>query len=141
MVNSAKYKQIEHTGDVGIKVFGDSKKELFANAACGMFDVILDTTNVQQTLAEEIDVAGDNIEELLVNWLSELNYLFITEQKVFRKFDIHRLSDTELVAVAMGEKYDPRRHPMNAEIKAVTYHEIYIKQVKNKWEAQIIFDI
>ena len=136
-----RYKQIEHTGDIGIKIFGNSLEDLFINAAYGMFDIMTDISNVNKNVAEKVEVAGDNHEELLVNWLSELNYLFITEQIIFTKFEITRLTDTELHATVIGDRFDSRKHPLNAEIKAVTYHEIYIKQLKNKWEAQIIFDI
>ena len=138
---SLKYKQIEHTSDIGIKVFGNSMKDLFINAAFGMFDIMTDISSVNHSLAEGIEIAGDNPEEIMVSWLSELNYLFITESKIFNKFEIYRLTDTELNGSAIGEKLDPRRHPIHTEIKAVTYHEIYIKQLKKKWEAQIIFDI
>jgi len=136
-----KYKQIEHTGDIGIKVFGESVEDLFINAAYGMFDIIADISNVEHDLVEEIEVAGGNHEELLVNWLSELNFIFITENEIFSKFKITHLTDTELNGSAIGEKYNLHKHPINTEIKAVTYHEICVKQLKNKWEAQIIFDI
>ncbi|MBW2538819.1 MAG: archease, partial [Deltaproteobacteria bacterium] len=36
------YKIIDHTADFGIHVFGSNPKELFANAALAMFDVITD---------------------------------------------------------------------------------------------------
>jgi len=139
--NSLKYKQIEHTGDIGIKVFGDSRVDMFINAAYGMFDIIADITNVTKSLVKKVEVAGDNTEELLVSWLSELNYIFITEDKIFNKFEIVHLTDKELTGSAIGEQFNPHKHPINTEIKAVTYHEIYVKQLKNKWEAQIIFDI
>jgi len=136
-----RYKQIEHTGDIGIKIFGKSIKDLFINAAYGMFDVMADISNVKQVIAEDIDVAGDNHEELLVNWLSELNFVFITNGLIFNKFEITRMTTNELTGSAIGEKFDARRHPLNTEIKAITYHEIYVKQLKDHWEAQIIFDI
>ena len=139
--NLLKYKQIEHTGDIGIKIYGDSLKDLFINAAYGMFDVMVDISNVNQSLAIEIEVAGDNYEELLVNWLSELNYLFIAESQIFNEFEITRITENELYATAIGDKFDPHKHVIHTEIKAVTYHEIYVKQVKNKWQAQVIFDI
>ncbi len=136
-----RYKQIEHTGDIGIKIFGNTPEELFANAAYGMFDIMVDLSSVKGTTAENLEVAGDNYEELLVNWLSDLNFVFITEGKIFNKFQINRMTTSELSATAFGEALDLRRHPIQKEIKAVTYHEIYVKEVKNKWEAQVIFDI
>ena len=126
--NVIPYKQIEHTGDVGIKIFGDTLQDLLINAASAMFDVMLEIAEHKTTIAEEIEISGDNLEELLVNWLSELNYIFITEQKVFHKFEIIRLKETEITATAIGEKFDPHRHKIKTEIKAVTFHEIYIKQ-------------
>lgn len=139
--NLVRYELIEHTGDVGIKIYGDTLKDLFINAAFGMFDIMAEISNVQHSLASEIEVAGDNYEELLVNWLSELNYLFIAENQIFNKFEINRLTDKELFGVAIGERFDSHRHIVQREIKAVTYHELYVKQIKNRWQAQIIFDI
>jgi SHS2 domain-containing protein len=139
--NVVNYKQIEHTGDIGIKIFGDTLHDLLVNAAFAMFDVMLDFAAPITNIAEEIEISGDNLEELLVNWLSELNYIFITEHKVFHKFEIIRLKETEITATAIGEKFDPHKHKIKTEIKAVTFHEIYIKQLKSNWEAQVIFDI
>ncbi len=135
------YEQIEHTGDIGIRIYGDSLKELFINAALGMFDLMVDTVGIGHSEVEEVDIANDNADELLVNWLSELNYLFITEQLVFSNIDITRISEQELTATVSGDKINPRKNLIKKEIKAVTYHEIYVKKVKNKWKAQVIFDI
>ncbi len=136
-----RYKQIEHTGDIGIKIFGKTIEDLFINAAFGMFDIMVDLSNVKGSQAETLEVAGDNYEELLVNWLTDLNFVFITENKIFHRFQISRLTHTEMTATAFGEPFDPRRHPIQKEIKAVTFHEIYVKETKNKWEAQVIFDV
>jgi len=136
-----RYIQIEHTGDKGIKVFGNSVKELFINAAYGMFDIMVDISNLNQNLSETIEVAADNYEELLVTWLTELNYIFISENKIFNKFEISRLKNFELSGIAIGDHFDSRKREIFSEIKAVTYHELYVEQKNEKWEAQIIFDI
>ncbi|MEE4310360.1 MAG: archease [candidate division KSB1 bacterium] len=136
-----RYKQIEHTGDIGIQIFGKTLHDLFINAAFGMFEIITDLGDIEKDTSEIIEVAGDGVEELLVNWLSELNYLFVTENKVFNRFVITRYKDFELTATVRGATIDPSRHPVNTEIKAVTYHELYVKELKNRWEAQVIFDI
>lgn len=136
-----RYEQIEHTGDIGIKIFGKSVIELFKNAAFGLFDIMIDTSGIGTRIMTNIEIAGDNPEELLVNWLSELNYLFITEDIVFTKFDILRFAENEISANVFGDKYDPRKKQVKTEIKAVTYHEISVKKVKDEWQAQVIFDI
>ena len=138
---SKKYVQLDHTGDIRIKVFGYSLKELFENAAYALFDMITDANKIDSQLAETVEISGTDKEELLVNWLSELNYLFITESKIFNKFEINHLKDFELSATIIGEKFNSHKHPLNTEIKAVTFHNLQIEQVSDRWETKIVFDI
>jgi SHS2 domain-containing protein len=140
-ITTACYEQIEHTGDIGIRMYGNSLSELFSNAAFGMFDLMVDTKGIGRDIVEKVEVAGDTLEELLVNWLSELNYLFSTEQTVFVKIDISRMNEQELTATIYGDKINPRKNEIKKEIKAVTYHEVSVKKVKDKWTGQVIFDI
>ncbi|MBD3289499.1 archease, partial [candidate division KSB1 bacterium] len=58
------YEQIEHTGDVGIRVYGESLEEIFASAATGMFDIIFDELPQEKQLIEEVVVTADDLEEL-----------------------------------------------------------------------------
>jgi SHS2 domain-containing protein len=44
-------------------------------------------------------------------------------------------------AVAHGETFDSSRHEFKAEIKAVTYHQVTVKEEDGKWEARVIFDL
>ena len=75
--SSKKYEQLEHAGDIRIKVYGDSLNELFVNAGYALFDIITDIKKIQPELTEYVEVSGIDSEELVVNWLSELNYLFL----------------------------------------------------------------
>ena len=136
-----RYVQLDHTGDVQIKVFGNSLKELFINAAYALFDTITDADKIGFHLAETVEVSGIDKEELLVNWLSELNYLFLTESKIFGKFDIELINDNELSATVIGEKFNSYKHTFNTEIKAVTFHDLQIEKVGDHWETKIVFDI
>ena len=45
------------------------------------------------------------------------------------------------LATLQGEPLDPARHPIDTEIKAVTYHQIAVEQVGGRWQARVIFDI
>jgi SHS2 domain-containing protein len=46
-----------------------------------------------------------------------------------------------LKAVARGDIFDPSRHRFKTEIKAVTYHQVEVKEVDGKWEGRVIFDV
>ncbi|MDZ7332117.1 MAG: archease [candidate division KSB1 bacterium] len=136
-----RYISLDHTGDIRLKIFGKSLPDLFVNAAYALFDTITEANRIDAQLSDEIIVSGIDREELLVNWLSELNYLFVTEGKVFNRFEIDRFKDTELHGMAIGEKFNSHKHPLRAEVKAVTFHDLMIQKVGDHWETNVVFDI
>jgi SHS2 domain-containing protein len=46
-----------------------------------------------------------------------------------------------LLATVHGEPLDPSRHPIDTEIKAVTYHQIAVEQTNGRWQTRVIFDL
>ncbi len=136
-----KYQHIDHTADLGIKVFGSTLAELFENAAFGLFDNITDLEKVNPNSEFRVEVQATDREALLVNWLSELNYLFLTRKELFASFHIREIEDEYLTATVAGEKLDLDRHEIYTEVKAVTYHKLYVKESARGWEAQVIFDL
>ncbi|MFQ6116290.1 MAG: archease [bacterium] len=136
-----KYRQIDHTADVGIKVYGRNLAELYANAALGLFEIISNLEKVNPNIERTIQVEATDQETLLVNWLSELNYLFFTEGEIYKEFQIEEITDMKLLARVKGEKIDYDQHEIFTEVKAVTYHQLYIKQTAQGLEAQVIFDL
>jgi len=136
-----KYKFINHTADVGIKVWGESLESLFENAAYSMFDILteLDKVKVKESLGVEIE--GKRTDELLADWLRNLLYKFNGEGYLLREFNIEEISKKDLKAKVGGEKLDLSRHTLKTEIKAVTYHGLEVKKTSQGWEAQVIFDV
>ncbi|HYA11568.1 MAG TPA: archease, partial [Thermodesulfovibrionales bacterium] len=67
---------IDVSGDVGIKAYGGSLKDVFMNAAIGMYSLITDLEMVKEEKAVDVSVESDSIEGLLVSWLNELNFHF-----------------------------------------------------------------
>ena len=130
----------DHTADVGIRLQRSSREALFRDAAFGMFYIIAPNNDFQAQTDYEISVENDDPETVMVNWLSELNYYFQVEGYVPVNMDIH-FDDSELHAKITGDIADPSVHNIETEIKAVTYHKIYVKQKNDAWQAQIIFDI
>jgi len=136
-----KYKFINHTADVGIKVWGESLESLFENTAYSMFDIIgeLDKVKVKKSLRVEIE--GKRTDELLADWLRNLLYKFNGEVYLLREFNIEEINKKGLKAKVGGEKLDLSRHSLKTEIKAVTYHGLEVKKTGQGWEAQVIFDV
>ena len=137
----AHFAPIDHTADVGYRLFAPTLPELFAVAGQALFDAITDLETIQPTLQKAIAVQASDREALLVAWLAELNYLCLTEFLLFARFEMRALSDTQLRALAHGEKIEAQRHEIKTEIKAVTYHGLYVREANARWEAQVIFDV
>lgn len=148
------YEIIEHTADVGIKVKADDLAELFSKAACAMFDIIVERKTEEKSLLNppfakwgnkrrdfqvNIKLKAQNLEELFVDWLSELLYLYSVKELVFGDFKINKIDETGIEAVIFGEGI--AGYKVKTEIKAVTYHELEVKKTGSGWEGKVIFDV
>jgi SHS2 domain-containing protein len=136
-----RYETFDHTADLGVRVYGQTAEELFANAAFALFDLLTDLNRVRETLSYDLHVEAADREELLVRWLNELLFLTETPGYLFKRFSVSHMDATSMQAVAHGESFDPFRHKFNLEIKAITYHQVAVKEEGGKWEARVIFDI
>ncbi|MFH0983468.1 MAG: archease, partial [Planctomycetota bacterium] len=128
-------------GDIGVKVYGPEMKDLFENASQALFEILTDRQSIDPSQKKQVSVESKGWDRLLVGWLSELLYLFEVDQWLFRKCEINALTETRLEATCWGEKYDPQRHEIKTEIKAVTYHRMCVQRVNDVWETSIIFDV
>ena len=107
-----------------------------------MFDMMCDLDKVGETLHRELHVKGreGDIENLMVRWLDEVLYLFESERILLSSFDVEAPLDDELEATVGGEKYDRRRHAIEIEIKAPTYHDIKVERSHPGFRVRVIFD-
>jgi len=132
-----RYESLEHTADVMIKAFGNSVEECFANAVYGMFDQISDLLKVKASKSFKLEIEGGELEQLLVDFLSELLYIHDTEFVLLSEFDIEYNGEMMRVE-ARGEPIDRSRHEMKKAIKAVSYHALECSPEKGY--AQVLFD-
>ena len=136
------YEILDHTADILLKSYGSSLAEAFEHAAVGMFDQIYPTTDVKSIGEFQVDLQNDDIEQLLVDWLSELLYIHETQKIIFAKFKVNLdEKNNKLVSQAYGENIDPEKHVIANEIKAVTYHMLEIGCQDQNYFVKVLFDI
>jgi SHS2 domain-containing protein len=134
---SQRFKEIEHTADIAIRVWGRHLAEIFANAAYGMACQLADVSEVKCTVERSVELNAYDVETLLVSWLGELLYLGEREQCIFTDFDLHEITPTRLRATVRGGPVrEHRRH-----IKAVTFSDLEIVQTDEGYETTIVFDV
>ena len=135
------YREIEHTADVGVEIYGASFEELLRHAAQALFDTIADVSTIRPECERAVQVSGADKETLLMNWLRELLFLFSVEEDVYADAEIQSLRRGELCAIVRGERLDIERHRFKTELKAVTYHQFKLEQREGRWIARVIFDV
>ncbi len=139
---SPRYETLDHTSEAGVIARGGTLAEAFANAAEGMYALILELDGVEERESREIAIEGASYESLLVDWLLELVFLTETEGLVFRRFEVAELSMERLRARVWGERFDPERHRThNVMVKAVTQHLLEIAREDGGYRVQVLFDI
>jgi riboflavin kinase/FMN adenylyltransferase len=132
-----RYREIEHTADRALQVWGNELSDLFVGATRGMYSLMADVDGLVPTHWREVRLDALDRESLLVDWLNELLFLTETEGLLFVEFDIESLTDTALVARVGGV----RALPTKAQIKAATFHNLALVRDENGWSTVITFDV
>jgi SHS2 domain-containing protein len=131
-----RFEEIEHTADLAIRAYGRDMRELFANAAQGMFALMAEPSQ-EPARKREVALEAMDYEGLLVDWLNELIYLHEVEGETYYQFAIETLSPEKLVAHVTG---GPTKDKTKA-IKAATFHDLAIKETADGLVATIVFDV
>ncbi|HNQ84068.1 MAG TPA: archease [Bacteroidales bacterium] len=142
-----KYKLIDHTADIGCEIYGGTRKELFANSVVALFELMLGRKTISRTNenpaleTKSLTVEGEDLEDLFINFLREVLYLFNGEGWVVVSCQPLQLTTKHIVARLTGEPYISTKHQVKMEIKAVTYHGLRVKKTKTGWVGRVIYDI
>lgn len=130
------------TADTAFVAYGKDLDEVFANAALAMFEVMVNTKQIESKIKKNVKVKADDLKGLLFSWLNELLVFYGSENLAFSRFEVKVDEEKlELNAVLYGEKIDVKKHEVKTEVKAATYHRMEIKKLKGEWEAKVIVDI
>ena len=135
------YEIIDYPADIGLRIFGSDLENLFSNAGLALFDTLTDIETVSHRQKRQFDLCRDTTEELLVEWLNSLLYVFETERILFSGFMVRITGKAGLYAVAEGEPFSRSRHQIKQEIKAVTYHDLKIAETGGVWQARVVMDV
>jgi SHS2 domain-containing protein len=132
-----KYEVLEHKADLKIRAFGKDKKELFLNAMIGIFESAKYESQGKE-MKKEIKVSSLDLPSLLVDFLSEVLYLSEVNREVYDNIQFKKFSEKEIKGILFGKKLKR----IGIQIKGVTYHNLEVRQKKDKtWQATILFDI
>jgi len=146
-----KYKFLSHTADIKFQAFGNSLEEAFENSFEALKQVIVDKTKIKNKKTITIKVKGNDLKELLYNFLEETLFLldakdFIVGEIKNIKIDKDKFQLTGEVVVDMASDYK-----ISNDVKAITYNDMEIvspskngvsqTKYKNKFVIQVVLDV
>jgi SHS2 domain-containing protein len=129
--------------DAVIEAYGVTLEEAFENAARGLNDTMIDLKTVTPDKEIGITATGHDLHSLLFDWLDKVMLLLVADGIVMSDFSvkIRQNGGYSLEGVAKGEKLNLDKHHYKVEIKAVTYHEMEIKQETGKATVRFLLDL
>lgn len=133
------FEVVDHRADVGVRVRGETLEELFAEAARAMSFVISERAPEGWPQSHRVELDVPDTEQLLVDWLSELLYLFEVKKFYAQEAEIESIDANRLAATVRGVQMKGV-FPC-AEIKAVTQHLLSIDRTLEGFETVVYFDL
>jgi SHS2 domain-containing protein len=140
-VSAMSYRVFDHTADLGIEVAAATIEALQAEAVLALFDCLAELGSVRAGQTREIEATGNDEAETLVNLLREALFAFNGGGFLGKTCHIRRAGPAHVQALLRGELFDPGRHRLLREIKAVTYHQALVRREGAKWVARVVCDV
>jgi SHS2 domain-containing protein len=119
---------------------------IFHEATAVIRMLVAGEAEARAAIARPIHTSGQDLAELLFEYLRELLYLFATETFVPARLqldglDLSRQGPAALAGRVWGELFDPQRHQTQPEVKAVTRHGLEVQSTEEGFRARILFDV
>ena len=130
------FEELAHTADWALRVRAADLPKLFAESARGMNALSGARAATGPRAHRIVTLSAPDAESLLVAFLSELVYAAEQEQMMFDEFKI-QIEGQTLKAKMDGAPLES----INKTIKAVTYHNLQIREIEGGVEVEIVFDV
>jgi SHS2 domain-containing protein len=135
-MTKAGYQEQPHTADWALTVWAPVLIELLQQAAHGMYTLMHAHLQTEPRETYRFEIAAPDRETLLVMFLAELLYFTQRDNVGFDRFDLTQEGD-RLIAEVEGAPIEK----IAKEIKAVTYHNLVVRETERGLEATIVFDV
>jgi len=145
MTSSYRYLEEIATADVAFEARGATLEETFLAAADATLNTMVEEIGTVAPRERRVfSLAADSLDLLLFELLQELVYHKDAERLLLRVRDL-RIEEAgtgyRLHAEAIGETIDPGRHPLLADVKAVTLHRLAVERTPDGWRAVVVLDV
>ncbi|NSW56553.1 MAG: archease [Armatimonadetes bacterium] len=135
----AGYEFVEHTADYAIRVWAEDFPGLIEKALEGLIHLMADVEGLSGREARLFEVSGESREQVLVRALREL--LLLEDDGLLPvRAQVIAATDNEAHFEVSCMPLDEVRDRLEAGVKAVTYHDLHIRQTIEGLAVDIVFD-
>jgi SHS2 domain-containing protein len=138
------FRYLDHMTDAIVEAYGSSLDEAFENSAKGLINTMIDLKQISPDQEYEIIATGYDLKSLLYDWLEKVMLGLLIDNIALSDFKVkisERNGNYYLKGLTKGEALDLKKHHYKVEIKAVTYHEMEIKQAENIITTRFLLDL
>ncbi len=130
---------------MGIRARAATLPELATVMGDGLYAVIGELVRARESAGEpcesKLELHHADSAVLLRDYLDELLVLFDRDYRIVTVANVSTFSEGRLVAMLETALVDHERSDYHHEVKAITYHELAIREVPGGFEATVIVDI
>ena len=145
MTSPYRYLEEIATADVAFEARGVTLEETFLAAADATLNTMVEEIGTVAPRERRVfSLTADSLDLLLFELLQELVYHKDADRLLLRVREV-RIEETgsgvRLHADAYGETIDPGKHPLLADVKAVTLHRLVVERTPDGWRAVVVLDV
>lgn len=138
------YNFIDHPADIAVEVKAESIEKLFEISAEAWKATAIENSSSESPFEFQIALESLSLEELLVEFLSELNFKLYGKKLVYSKVKSLTIEEDSIFRVKAElyfEDFNPLLHQIKNEIKAITFHQMNIQKKNSLYSTKIVFDV
>jgi SHS2 domain-containing protein len=135
------FEEMPHTADWCLHVWAADLPHLFVESARGMNALSGISLVEGQKIERTFSASAPDVESLLVAFLSEMIYYAEHDHLAFDEYDLTLAREESTPFNLSARLHGAAIRSMNKSIKAVTYHNLRVKETGQGFEVEIVFDV
>ena len=131
--------------DIAFRAWGETLEDAFkASAEATVHAMVENYEAITPLHQRRFEVRDASLDLLLLKFLQEFIYYKDAEQ-LFLRIQTLTIMQNEngfvLQGCAAGERIDPVKHELEADVKGVTLHQLQVKPIAEGWQTTVVLDV
>jgi SHS2 domain-containing protein len=135
------YELFDHTADLGVRARAATVAGLIPQATMALYESIGELVAHTEVESRTLEFTGEGYAVLLRDYLARLLTIFELQECVAHKLAVEDFTETHLAVSLRLAEIEPQRTIYHREVKAVTYHDLEVREIPGGYEATFVLDI